>query len=320
MSRTVFDFLNDSPILDQRQIEAGYEGLGDHELLSELEQYRGHVLSRDEELRRELAGVDDQLSIYFDSSARSHPSVDQLKQSALYFDRAVVDDPLFSLAKPPSQNTSALNQYLGFSPPVVNRKTLAGVAGFMRAVRPMAAGQFLTFAPISAALDRPDALPITYSETLYAERIPEPLREWILKRAEVTPARQHPDGRGWYSRPGDKLEPSRAICIDFDGYEQPFVYFLFATRAHRHSNDPSRFTLEQWLPDTPPPKEQFDIWVRQSINQAGGRILENLRVDFAHAAYSGSMLLTESDFLGSAESHDSRIVFAGRPGEVGPSP
>jgi hypothetical protein len=298
VSKTAFDFLDDSPLLDKRQIETEYQGLDERDLLRELEQYRGHVLSRDEELRGELAGSDEQLSIYFDSSNRSHPSVDQLKQSALYFDRAVVDDPLFSFARPASKNTSVFNQYLGFNPPAVNRNALARLATFMAAVRPMAAGHFLTFAPISAALEPPDETPITYSETLCAERIPEELRDWILHRAEVAPARQHADGTGWYSRPGDPFEPSRAICITFDGYEQPFVYFLFATRAHRHPDDPTRFTLEQWMPETPPSQEQFDIWVRQSINQVGGRILEHLRVDFAHAAFSRSMLLTDSAFLG----------------------
>ena len=46
----------------------------------------------------------------------------------------------------------------------------------------MTAGQFLKFVPISAVLEPPDKTPLTYSTTLYEERIPIELRDQVWQR------------------------------------------------------------------------------------------------------------------------------------------
>ena len=166
----------------------------------------------------------------------------------------------------------------------------------MRSVRSMTAGQFLKFVPISAVLEPPDKTPITYSATLYAERIPIELREWVRQRARITTLRRS-DRKGWDWRPGDALEVGRAICVDFEDYGGAFPYFLFASKFESHADDPNRFTVIQWMPESPPPGEQFEAWVQQSVNQAGGHVLGHLQVDLVHAAHSRSMFLTESAFL-----------------------
>ena len=93
MSHTAFDFLSDSLLFDQEHIAMKYADVSDAELWTELEKYREHVLARAEDLLAETAGVEDSLSVYFDTSSRGLPTVDVLKQCALYFDSAVIDDP-----------------------------------------------------------------------------------------------------------------------------------------------------------------------------------------------------------------------------------
>ena len=296
MSHIAFDFLSDSLLFDQEHIATKYADVSDADLWTELEKYRAHVLARAEDLLAETAGVEGTLSVYFDTSSRALPTVDLLKQCALYFDKAVIDDPIFPLTRRSTASAAAIGEYLGLSAPELSRDGLSSSAAFMRSVRSMTAGQFLKFVPISAVLEPPDKTPITYSATLYAERIPIELREWVRQRARITTLRRS-DRKGWKWRPGDALEVGRAICVDFEDYGRPFPYFLFASKFESHADDPNQFTVIQWMPESPPPGEQFEAWVQQSVNQAGGYVLGHLQVDLIHAAHSRSMFLTESAFL-----------------------
>ena len=83
----------------------------------------------------------------------------------------------------------------------------------------------------------------------------------------------------------------------FEDYGRFFPYFLFASKFESHGDDPNQLTGTQWMPESPPPGEQFEAWVQQSVNQAGGDVLGHLQVDLVHAARSRSMFLTESAFL-----------------------
>ena len=296
MSHISFDFLSDSLLFDQEHIATEYADLSDAQLWTELEKYRAHVLARVENLLTETAGIDGTLSVYFDTSSRGLPALDLLKQCALYFDRAVIDDPIFPHTRRSTASTAAIGEYLGFSPRELRRDDLSSSAAFMRSVRSMTAGQFLKFAPISAVLEPPYEIPVTYSTTLYAERIPIELREWVRQRARITTLRRS-HHRGWRGRPGDALEAGRAICVEFEDYRPVFPYFLFASKFESHADDPNRFKVIQWMPESPPSGEHFEAWVQQSVNQAGGRVLGHLQVDLVHAAHSRSMFLTESGFL-----------------------
>ena len=296
MSHVAFDFLSDSLLFDKEHIATKYADVSDAELSTELEKYRAHVLARAEDLLAETAGVEGTLSVYFDTSSRGLRTVDLLKQCALYFDRAVIDDPIFPLTPRSTASAAAIGEYLGLSAPELSRDALSSSAAFMRSVRSMTAGQFLKFVPISAVLEPPDKTPITYSATLYAERIPIELRERVRQRARITTLRRS-ERAGWVWRPGDAIEVGRAICVDFEDYGRPFLYFLFAGKFESHADDPNRFTVSQWMPDSPPPGEEFEAWVQQSVNQAGGDVLRHLQVDLVHAAHSRSMFLTESAFL-----------------------
>ena len=296
MSHIAFNFLSNSLLFDQEHIATKYAEVSDAELWTELEQYRAHLLARTEDLFAEIAGVEGALSVYFDTSSRAIPTIDLLRQCALYFDTAVIGDPIFPLTRRSTASAAAIGEYLGLSAPKLDRDGLSLSVAYMRSVRSMTAGQFLKFVPISAILEPPDKTPITYSATLYAERIPIELREWIRQRARITNLRRS-DPNGWHWRSGDALEVGRAICVTFEDYGRAFSYFLFASKFESHADDPNRFRVTQWMPDSPPPREQFEAWVQQSANQAGGDVLGHLQVDLTHAAHSRSMFLTESAFL-----------------------
>lgn len=303
MSHVAFDFLNDSILFDEGCLGTAFAEIPEERVWKELDAYRRHLLSHNDDLNSELAGAGEQLSIFFETSAASVPSIDMLKQAALYFDRAVVDDPLFRLSRPLGATAVAFNEFLGFEGPSTDKSRIAASSQFMRSLRPMTAAGFLKFVPVSAVREPPSELPITYSSSLYAERIPEDLRDWFRNRARVSVIRRTDDGRGWSWTPDEPLQPSRAICVSFDDYVVAFPYFLLASQFTEHPQVPGRFTITQTLPEAPPPAAQFDLWVQQSINQSAGNVLNHLEVDLRHAARSGSLLLTESSFVGDLLRH-----------------
>lgn len=297
MSHVVFDFLSESLLFDEARVSTEFADVPEEQLLKELEDYRRYVLDHAADLTSELAGDGRELSIYFETSTGSAPTIDMLKQAALYFDRAVVDDPLFRLSRPSSATATVFNEFLGFEGPSTEKVAIAASCQFMRTLRPMTAAGFLKFIPVSAVLEPPVDLPLTYSPSLFVDRIPEDLRDWIKNRAQVSVIRPGADGRSWHWLPDAALEPSRAICVSFDDYAGAFPYFLLASQFTPHPQELGRFTLTQTMPEAPPTREQFDVWVQQSINQSAGHVLSHLQVDLSHAATSGSMLLTQSEFI-----------------------
>lgn len=296
MSRVVFDFLADSPIFVGQSIESYFKGFTDAELEGELARYREHVIKNAAAINAEIVGsaAPHRLSIYFDTSAREVVANELLVQCALYYDRAIVDDPLFALTTPHSKQGAVMRQYYGFGPGAVDRKRIAKAAGAMLEARPMVVADFLIYAPISVLHEPPENLPLLYSETLHAERIPDSLRGWIRERASVHSLRRDENGN-WFYRDGDPLVPSRGIAVGFPDHLLKAFYFLSEAQIVNVEGD--RFEFVQHLPEVPPTPDRFAVWVEQSINLTGGAFLDHISADLVSAANAGSMLLTRSPLV-----------------------
>lgn len=295
MTKLLYDFLADSPLFEDEGINTDYHHLSDSEIEKELERYREHVLKHIEFLRSEITSSQIELSIYFDTAARAVPPVPLLKQSALYYDRAILDDPLFRETKRQGPMVEITAQYLGYKPGI-NRQRVAKVSSFMKSVTPMIAGNFLNFAPISLVHEPPKQLGIRTSETLFEEEIPAELRDFMSKRVSVHPLERIPDGTGWRSNPKAPLKPTRAILVKFGDYPSPSIYHLFETRVTSFDETTRIAEFIQSLPDTPPDEQQFLAWVTQSINQSAGALIRHVESDILNASASGSLLFTNSDF------------------------
>jgi hypothetical protein len=211
---------------------------------------------------------------------------------ALYFDRAIVDDPLLSISRP-SRDHAALSEFIGgaAADKPLDRQALAEAVDFLSAVRPLVKAGFLTIAPIGIANDPPPQLPLLYSPTLFEERVPAPLREWFHSRARVFALEQ--TDQGWISR-DRALAPCRSIGIVFDGLRLSMMFQLFPTTPTAHSDDPAHFTYILEKVDEPPAAKDFDIWVRQSVNQFAGNVYAAITRDVINATSIEAMLLTDS--------------------------
>ncbi|MFC1793206.1 hypothetical protein ACFL3Q_06425 [Planctomycetota bacterium] len=91
MSRVVYDFLNDSLLFDQGEIEHEYADVPEARLLQEIEAYHDHVLSHLNEIREELVIPTSGPKAYVGASAKTAVNRATLRRMALYFDRAIID-------------------------------------------------------------------------------------------------------------------------------------------------------------------------------------------------------------------------------------
>lgn len=149
----------------------------------------------------------------------------------------------------------------------------------------------MAIAPIGIANDPPPQLPLLYSPTLFEERVPAPLRQWFHSRARVFALEQTDEG--WISRDG-ALAPCRSIGIVFDGLRLSMMFQLFPTTPRAHFDDPAHFTFILEKVDEPPAAKDFDIWVRQSVNQFAGNVYAAITRDVINATSIEAMLLTDS--------------------------
>ena len=296
MSKLAYDFLADSFLFNEEAINTNYKDFTDRTIESELEKYRAHIVKALPELRLALTAPHAKLSVYFDSSSRDIPPVSLLKQSSLYYDRIIVDDPLFRESRRQSPIREIATQHAGYSGPRPNRERTASAARFMKVVTPMVARDLLWLIPVSITREPPEQIPIRYSETLFAEDIPPGLRELLINRVHVHPMHRNPAG-GWGFKAGAPLKPTRGICIRFENHPQSWIYHLFKMRVI--SVDEATRTVEtaQTLPDTPPDAQEFLTWVTQSVNQATADLVRLVETDLIHAMASGSLLSTNSELV-----------------------
>jgi hypothetical protein len=301
MSIQIYDFLDGSVLGDQ---DIPDTTVPEARLLAELEAYRAHILRNIDEIRQSLNRRTKGHRVFV--AAASHTTVDRetLRRMALYFERAVIDDPLLPLSAP---RNNAVSQFLGGQPPdrCLNRNSLAEAIAFLRAVRPMVAGGFLAIAPTGLANEPPAELPLLYSPTLFAERIPATLRDWFRNRAHVVRLQQ--TDRGWVSR-DEPLTPCRTIGITFSGFDRAMMFQLAQTTTSVDPENPSLVTFMMQREAAAPPPEEFERWVTQSINQFAGNIYASITRDVVNASSMEAMLLTDSDLMVELLRHSDRTV------------
>ena len=195
-------------------------------------------------------------------------------RAGLYFDQLVIDDPLLPHGREPMSGSEAYARLAGYEVGSLDRRAVAEAARSVAMLRPLVSGGLLKLVPASIQHESPREVSISYSATLFSERVPAPLLRWFHDRAEVLSMRRR-DGAGWEARQGDKLEPCRAILVRLRGFDGSMTFHL--TGIKKHEPVPGRENLlriTQWIPEEPPDPETFGTWIAQSVNQFLGRRLQ----------------------------------------------
>jgi hypothetical protein len=296
MSRVIYDFLNNSLLFNKELLEKEYIDVPEGRLLQELESYREYVLSHLTEIRNELTAQSSGPKAYVGAAANTAVDRNTLKRMVLYFDHAVIDDPLFRITHLPSSNDKTLAKFFGYeSEGPLDRKRLVNVTSFLLGIRPLVGYNFLCIVPISLTNEPPSLMGLSYSPNLFAERVPDGIREWMHKRAHIFPLEKYDDS--WVYRRNVALKPCRAIAIEFEGYPRPMIFHLTETKFESHPDNPKRYTMIQQFSDEPPNQAYFEAWVQQSINQFAGDVFDRVITDIGNTAFSNAMLLTHSSLV-----------------------
>lgn len=297
MSRVLFDFLLDSILLDDRAIEDEFRTIPEAELQSALVRYREYVLSNLDELRQEITQDSMSLGAYFGTADQREPSLRNVVRAALYFDRAVLDDPLFWFTRTAGEPSTSVNRFFGYRGSTeIDRQQLGAAARALKLCQPMVGADYLRLAPISLVHEPPKHVPLTVSNNLFAERVPEELLGWFHNRSRVKSMRPL-EGGGWGAFDEEELRPTRSIAVEFGGSEEIMAFHLTEVRVEADESDPGVLQFIQWIPEEPPKPDEFTAWITQSVNQHAGVVYRHVATDIVYAGLTRTLLLTDSEFV-----------------------
>ena len=294
MGTILFNFLLDSLLFDERLISEDYTSISEEELVQELYRYREFCLESLQELQRELPTTAETLTVF---SGTEHVPLERLKQSALYVERYLIDDPIFAKTQRPTASQEAMDQHLGIQQQRVDKRSLAQAASYVKALTPFVVADYVKLVPISLLFETPEQIPLYYSPTCFREALPEPLLEFFHSNAHVRTVER--SDRGLLIRPG-LLGPGRAISVGFEDHLGPrssMVYFLQQVERFDVDKDAGRFSAAMVLPDDPPTPEDFKTWVYQSINRTACNVHDATLTTLATGESLGATYLTHSLFV-----------------------
>ena len=293
MGSKLYDFLTESFLFDDSLIEEQFESMREEEIRKELSSYRDHWFANAAQIEKEVRSNDSSLKLF---SGLKRTDLRLLKQTALYVDQQILTDPLFDLGREPNPDVDAFNAVFGLRSPGFDKGEVQKAVRYMKALTPMVAGDYVKFFPTSRFFEPLQQIPLTYSKTGFAERVPKELHEFFLLNAHVTSGKAEGDSIAF----GWPLELGRAIAVIFKGHpivEGGQVFFLAEQELHRSIRENRTADSTFSMPDTLPTPECFNAWVTQSINQSAGHVYRRVCVELAVADGFGANYLSNSDFV-----------------------
>lgn len=294
MGSIIYDYLNNSLLLDESLIADQFQGVSDDELRGALTRYRDFCIAHFEELIEEVAPEAGKLRLFAGEIADGR----LLKQGAFYLDTVIVTDPLFKLTRPDHQITSAWSKAFGVQHREgLDRDSVVQATKTLLSCRPMVANGYVRFFPTSLENEAPAELPIYASGDGFANALPPHLLALYKDAANVRSVVA--------SEEGLLVQPSlalgRRIHVDFDGIESgtAFGYNLLEQEVVSWDRESGRARVAMRLPKTPPSRDVFDAWVSQSVNSSARTHFEMLHRDIRWSARFGSQYMTRSRFAAS---------------------
>lgn len=299
MSRIIFDFLTDSMLFSDDNIDNNFSKYTDNEIILELTKYREYVLSNFNDIILESQDDFRNLSVYTEMYNKNKLDFNLLKQGSLYIHKFVLKDPIFefthSLEK--SEISEHLNHVLGMNPSNdFNRFALVENLKYVKKLTTAVAYGYVKLIPGSIMHEPPKNIPLTHSKTGFADALPFEVMEYFKNRVIVSPLEKN---RGGYTIRADKpLTPCRGIAIEFRGHPQhTAVFTLMETKTEIIDEKERLVRFINTLPDTSPTVDQFDAWVYQSINQAALRIFNEVQKEILLSSKLSAMFLTQSELV-----------------------
>ncbi|MEO8385253.1 MAG: hypothetical protein ABI583_08425, partial [Betaproteobacteria bacterium] len=156
----------------------------------------------------------------------------------------------------------------------------------------MVVANYVKFLPSSLYFEPPKELPIRGGDAIFRKSLQENIRNVYERALQIRSI----------SRIGNEfhvdasLEPRRNIELSFGRKEQLFCYQLFRQEVFAIDEETRQVEFRLTLPSSPPTKEEFDIWVDQSVDRSVERHFKALNTDLAVATSVRSMYVCDSPF------------------------
>lgn len=290
MGSPVYSFLNDSLLFDVSLTDQDYSSISDARLLKELKSYRNFCIDNLPNITSDIRHDGNILSCL---GSTQYSDLDTLKRSALYLEQVVLTDPIFPFTELKSQISNTMSQLLGMKTNNhVNRKSLALAATKMISMRPMVAGGYVKYYPISYHAEAPIHIPVGYSENAFSDVLPPSILEFFRNRANVKSLEKTDDG----FVVKEDLTLGRSIGIWFKDADEKQIntYNLIKQEVLSADEDTRIVEFKMILPDSPPDKEQFRIWVKQSVNRSAQGYFDELTKEVSLAHHLQSIYTCDS--------------------------
>ncbi|WP_251968926.1 hypothetical protein [Salinibacter ruber] len=290
MGSPIYDFLTESFLFNEENIENRFSRFSNDVLRKELDSYREHALEN-APAPSDLGTVD-----YRVASGTNLVPIDTLTQGAFYVEEVITNDPVFNLTHRPDPVDRATSQTLGFEreADAVDRDRLTSAVRYLKKITPMVAADYVIPLPISYIFEPPSEKPIYAPEDRHAGLLPEDLRDWFWERAQVTSLKK--DERGWIDE--GNLEISRGIRVDFEGcnFDKSFIYHLQEIVPVEVDEESGKARVRVTIPESLPDKDYFIAWVEQSVNASSYKVLQKIQTEAALAYDCGASYLAPDSF------------------------
>ncbi len=295
MGSVIYDFLNDSFLFDGSLIHDNYSSVSESDLKQELVKYRDFVMNNAVTLRNEIIQDQYRLRVF---GAKDYFSIQNLMQTAFYFDQVVLPDLILPFVRIESNISKTMTQFLGMNKSdSIDRQSLSNAITKMKQLTPMVAANYVKFFPVSYYLEPADEIPITYSENGYSDILHSNILSEYRSKAEVKSLKKCDNG--WIVE--ETLNLGRGIAIQFQGDndENVHIYNLFEQEIVKFNEDTKIAHFVMTLPEEPPTSGLFQAWVNQSINKAAGAHYEEMIKGLLLSSSFGASYLTCSEFSNS---------------------
>jgi hypothetical protein len=292
MGSILYDFLDESVLFDEKSLSSDFSEMTDKDLSAELQHYREFCLKNIKVLTDSVGKNQSELKIF---TGTQTPSLDLLKQSALYVEQFVICDPIFLAHRPRNEVSENMSQYLGGNEDGLDRHSLVESILKMKALAPMVAADFVKLLPTSYFFETPKEIPFYYSDQNYTEAIPPELIGFFHKSAKVQSFERLKDGM----IETGKLYPCRNIGVQFENgtMDEMMLFQLFDNEILSMNDAEGTMDFRMTLPESPPEASVFNLWVEQSINRTATNVLRKIKRHLHLANGLNASYMTNSRFV-----------------------
>ncbi|OBQ35275.1 MAG: hypothetical protein AN485_14025 [Anabaena sp. MDT14b] len=293
MGSQTFDFLTESFLFRDDLINDNFRTFSEKEILNELNNYREFCLSKKSEIEKEVIKNTSNLNML---SGIEMPHLSSLKQSALYINQYLINDPIFSISYRENESSKAFKASLGIIEEPIDRNRLSQLVSYVKQLTPMVAADYVKLLPINNFLEPPEQLPILYSENNFSDILPKSLLDFFHKNTTINSLERLPDYPQAICL--KDLQLCREIMINFNNHtDRAYFYILYEPNIELLDQETGKFEAEMILPDEPPDIDSFTNWLNQSFHLSCKQVYDEVLWKNIIASNYGASYLVESQFV-----------------------